>query len=97
MVRLGCKLVHSAGASICLNGSMNYRFGQYRVLDYGPARLNFVFDRGRLNFQPQFNLLFIGDVIFCTHFGGRMDWVRTLKSGTVIFSNPEMSIPVKGP
>lgn len=91
----GSKLIHSAGNSICFNASLNKPFGQYWVLDYGPARLNFEFKSGRLQFRPQFNLLFVYDIYNGSRYG-HFDLKQTLQLGSVVFQADDSIIDIDG-
>lgn len=82
----GSKLVHSAGVSICRNAIMNRPFGQYWLIDYGPAHINFFIENGHLSVRPQFNLLFLMDLYNSPKFG-KFDLEKTLKLGTVAFKS----------
>jgi|GEM_PF-1700256 len=78
------KLVHSAGASICQNAAMGNSFGQYWVIDYAALRCNFTVKKGRVNVQPQFNLLFVFDLAAGLSIG-HIDWEKSLQTGAFTF------------
>jgi len=88
----GSKIVHSAGVSICQNAAQNRPFGQYWVLDYGPARLNFTFKHSRLNFQPQFNLLFIYDLWYGFNQQASVNWKKTIQFGSFAMTSRKESV-----
>lgn len=82
------KLVHAAGSSICQNAAMNFRFGQYWVLDFAGVRFNFFNDRGKVSFLPQFNLWMVYDITQLAG-AGKIDLAKTFSLGALAVKSPD--------